>query len=330
MLTRQCTEVVDHHAPACISSSPYHFAEPEALSCHDLVRLQSHQDNCTETSEYRGDNPSKRAKGHLQSGIDDSAHLNESTIGSQGYYTGSTADYSSYSYKSRIATFSSGISEPFRKPIMTRGKFKGEEDEPDKHFLESPNAVIHRDQNAHDVGPSQLKHHLQAAKLKHDSLKIKPDKKNEKKVADCYRKSTYTVLIGDTVKVYDTKTYAILPLRNHYLVKERIKDASGNTRVKMSLRTFHNRFVKVYGMLVKYLYGYLQSNAGIKVEPLYNGYFGAWYFDHFLLQHKDFPLSEVKNVLVTPKFCLCALNLEGLLREFPLYKVEAIGAKVVF
>ena len=242
MLTRQCTEIADYHAPDCISSSPYHFAPPEALNCHDVVRLLSHRDNRTEASEYRGD-PPKRAKGHIQSGIDDGVHLNESTVGSQGYYTGSTADYSSYSYKSKIATFSSSISEVFIKPKLKTSKFKGEEDEPDKVDRRvAANLVTHHD--AHAVGPSQLKYRLQAAALKHNDTKIKPDKKNEKKVADCYRKSTYTVLIGDTVKVYDTRNYAILPLRNHYMVKERIKDASGSTRVKMSLRTFQNRFVK--------------------------------------------------------------------------------------
>ena len=52
-------------------------------------------------------------------------------------------------------------------------------------------------------------------------------------------------------------------------------------------------------------------------------------FDHFLLQYmyRGFPLSEVKNVLVTPVetnpyykgFIYGVLNLEGILREVPLH-----------
>jgi len=53
-------------------------------------------------------------------------------------------------------------------------------------------------------------------------------------------------------------------------------------------------------------------------------------FGHSLLQYRGFPLSEVKNVLVTPvgtkifvliiKFFYCVLNSVGLLGEAPLYE----------
>ena len=36
------------------------------------------------------------------------------------------------------------------------------------------------------------------------------------------------------------------------------------------------------------------------VEPLNYGHFGTRYFQPFLLQYRGFPLSEVKNLLVTP------------------------------
>ena len=53
-------------------------------------------------------------------------------------------------------------------------------------------------------------------------------------------------------------------------------------------------------------------------------------FGHFLLQYKGFPLSEVKNVLVTPVgtklfitcyggLFYCVLNSEGLFIEVPVY-----------
>ena len=53
--------------------------------------------------------------------------------------------------------------------------------------------------------------------------------------------TSYAVLIGNTVRVYDTKMYAALPLHNKCMIKERVKDASGNTRVKMSLKTLQSR-----------------------------------------------------------------------------------------
>jgi len=70
------------------------------------------------------------------------------------------------------------------------------------------------------------------------------------------------------------------------------------------------------------------------VEPLHNGQFGATYFCNFLQQYRSFPLSEVKNVLVTPVeakifvlimgFFYCVLNSEGLLRKVPIYSNTAI------
>ena len=252
----QCTEpVVDHQAPALASYAPlspcHYFAEPKASNCQDLVRSLSYQDNCTETSEFRGDVPPKKASGPLLPGGDDSEHLNESTVGSQGYHTGSIADYSSHSYRSKIATFSSGISEAYTKPGLQRSSFKGGADEADNKpqnvdncfepSLESP-AAVYRNQVS-CIGPNQLKPHLQVT-TKPNKV-TKPDEKLfDRRVADAYRKTTYAVLIGDTVRVCNTKVYASLPLCNKCMVKERIKDAFGNTRVKMSLKVLHSRLVK--------------------------------------------------------------------------------------
>ena len=234
---RQCTDVVDHQALGSGGSSPYHyFAEPEASCCHDLLRSLSQQDNNAETSEFRGDVPPKKAKNSLSPGVGDSGHLHETTVGSQGYFSGTTADYSSSSYRSKIATFSSGISEAYTKPDLQRATCKGEAVETDRC---PPNAAVYHDQIT-SIDPNQQKPHLQIAK--HEKV-IKPDKKEERKVVDCYRKTSYAVLIGNTVRVYDTKMYAALPLHNKCMVKERVKDASGNTRVKMSLKTLQSRLV---------------------------------------------------------------------------------------
>ena len=263
---RQCSEVVDHQAPAAgTSSSPYHFTVPEASNCQDLLGLLSHQDNSRETSDFRGDLPPKKARSLFPPGFDDSGHslLDESTIGSQGYFTGSTADYSSYSYRSKIATFSSGISEVYTKPAaLQRANFKGKDDETDnkplsinkkivEHSLELPSlgystqTAVYRNQAA-SFGPKshdEWKSHLQSTK--HDKI-IKSDKKDERKFTDYYKKATYAVLIGNTVRVCNTKLYASLPLCNKYMVKEKIKDASGNARVKLSLKTFYNRLVSIF------------------------------------------------------------------------------------
>ena len=58
-----------------------------------------------------------------------------------------------------------------------------------------------------------------------------------KKVATAYNKSTYAVLIGDSVKVCSTHTFAALPCHNKFLVKERFQDLSGVTRVKLTLKS---------------------------------------------------------------------------------------------
>ena len=42
------------------------------------------------------------------------------------------------------------------------------------------------------------------------------------------------------------------------------------------------------------------THTAYTVEPLYNRNFGPGIFGHFLQQYRGFPLSEVKNVLVTP------------------------------
>ena len=58
-----------------------------------------------------------------------------------------------------------------------------------------------------------------------------------KKVSIGYNKSTYAVLIGNSVKVYSTNVFATLPCNNKFLVKERHQDLSGVTRVKLTLQS---------------------------------------------------------------------------------------------
>jgi len=52
-----------------------------------------------------------------------------------------------------------------------------------------------------------------------------------------YNKPTYAVLIGNSVKVYSTSVFALLPSHSTFMVKERQKDSSGVTRVKLALKS---------------------------------------------------------------------------------------------
>ena len=52
-----------------------------------------------------------------------------------------------------------------------------------------------------------------------------------------YGHSEYPVLIGNTVVVYGTKTFASLPQHSKYMVKVKVKDTSGIYKVKMALKS---------------------------------------------------------------------------------------------
>ena len=57
----------------------------------------------------------------------------------------------------------------------------------------------------------------------------------------CYLKSSYPVLVGNTVRTYNTKLYASLPQQNKYMVKQRVQDASGATKIKLVLLSSNER-----------------------------------------------------------------------------------------
>ena len=55
--------------------------------------------------------------------------------------------------------------------------------------------------------------------------------------ADCYLKPSYPVLVGNTVRTYNTKLFASLPQQNKYMVKHRVQDASGASKIKLILKS---------------------------------------------------------------------------------------------
>ena len=90
-------------------------------------------------------------------------------------------------------------------------------------------------QNSNNDGSKQQKLHQSITKpLSPSSL---PEPKKVSTTGHGYNKSTYTVLIGDSVKVYSTSVFAALPCNNKFLVKERHQDLSGVTRVKLTLKS---------------------------------------------------------------------------------------------
>jgi len=143
----------------------------------------------------------------------------EPTIGSQAYFTGSTSDYSSCSYQSRIATSASQTPKVYQTTTLMKcadHDFKGDygeldnkplDDHKKKHTCLNSNAdhnsVMH---NGHLISAKSDLWKLHAAKNIKDLL------------------PTYNVLVGNFVKVYDTKLCASLPLHDKFMIKERVKD----------------------------------------------------------------------------------------------------------
>jgi len=66
-----------------------------------------------------------------------------------------------------------------------------------------------------------------------------------------YNKSTYTVLIRDSVRIVNTKVYSSLPLQSKFMVKERI---SGTNKVKLTLKSCYERLVTGFSPVASYIY----------------------------------------------------------------------------
>ena len=77
-------------------------------------------------------------------------------------------------------------------------------------------------------------------------VKSKPQKTgNSYTVTPCsdgYKKPSYVVLVGDTVRRCNTKLCASLPLQNKFMVKQRVQDSTGATRIKLVLKSSHERY----------------------------------------------------------------------------------------
>ena len=179
-----------------------------------------------------------------------------STMGSSSYVSGSR-DYSQSTYKSKIV---GAGNVTLIKPI----DLFGIESEPDKKTSVAKQQTIEGNANSMartsgynsgsthsirtdtNIGTDKLMcdttqaHHkdlngYQPRKDKPTKSSVQPTMMPATKQG--YNKPTYAVLVGNSVKVYSTSIFASLPTRSTFMVKERQKDSSGMTRVKLALKS---------------------------------------------------------------------------------------------
>ena len=193
-----------------------------------------------EASGFRGDVPAAKSKQYSKHKnipcFDDSTCLNGPTIAS---LTGSTAHCS---YQS---TSKSCVSEISKR--LKRAEFKGGAHEPDKlpddckikqTCLKNHGSALH--DNYLTVSQPALQRPHVTRKGDTDQCKLDNKKQSSRKSGNAcpaYNKPFYAVLVGNSVRVYNTKLYASLPFYDKYMVKERVRDNTGNTKIKMTLKS---------------------------------------------------------------------------------------------
>ena len=184
---------------------------------------------------------------------DDGRSFNETTIGpsSSGYCTG-RSDYSESSFKARIvgggSSYNKGVNlagvyseadnVPWRKvdhneklsnlsltevtdvgvhskrsDLITQSKQLYNNHTLDRH-TPIPNGLLPTTQRPHQYIENQ------PTAVETAATKVSPTTNK----TNGYSKSTYAVLVGNNVKVYNTTLFASLPHHNKFMVKERLKD----------------------------------------------------------------------------------------------------------
>lgn len=252
----------EHDSEVCISGpSVLSFSSSRCVSivCISVYEILNHislkgshftylQNYNAKASGFRGDVPPPintysnfNQTNDILHSFDDGTHLNKPTVNTaQGrYFTGNTADYSSCSHRSRIVTSASQTSK-VHQPSLKCADFKGGINEPDKKPLDNHKkkdmplkSNIDLNVNVEHLAPDQCKSHgikeLASIKNRDGDSRIP-----EKVQPTSYNKSVYPVLVGDSVKVCNTKLYASLPQNDKYMVKEAVPDS---TRFKLVLKS---------------------------------------------------------------------------------------------
>ena len=106
--------------------------------------------------------------------------------------------------------------------------------------LEVPQKQVRGKLEAHYSSNEYLRQIVRNKPVKPPQEKLLPSSLPEIRFFTGYNKPAYAVLIGNSVKVYNTKTYASLPQSNKFFIKERHRDSSGMTRVKLTLKSAEN------------------------------------------------------------------------------------------
>ena len=188
---------------------------------------------------------------------DDGSSLNEATVGiSSGYCTG-TSDYSQSSFKAQITgagkshlersnltgVYSEADRVLYRKvnvqtPDINPNKLDNAPSDLDTQLKYRDYTIVQSKYNDHDrhvhTSPDGLlptKHQHVQKPQPFSTTTVTANKVAKANKIAGYNKSTYTVLVGNSVKVYSTKLSS-LPHHNKFMVKERMKETN---KVKLIL-----------------------------------------------------------------------------------------------
>ena len=228
-----------------------HSKSVTAIIKHKPTGLHSEQNGDLHICNHpeavnRGDRPLKKQS--LQSNLtmqmhaelfissDDGKSCNESTFGSATNCTAvNSSNYSHNTYRSQIAVG------------LQRSKLTGVESVADKATdkvqLSKQQTTLNNEPHSYREPRVPPNDHYKHHSRKDCEPSIKTWKREEhmhtqEHVASSgYSKPTYAVLVGRTVMVYDTSRFASLPNCSKFMVKERIKDSSGATKVKLALKS---------------------------------------------------------------------------------------------
>ena len=101
--------------------------------------------------------------------------------------------------------------------------------------------IYHEHLATHHKYYNTLYAHFTGSEAVHQSYKnstVVDDHKNVSQRVMGYTKPAYPVLVGNSVKVFPTNVFALLPQHNKFLIKERLHDPTvGYVRAKLVLRS---------------------------------------------------------------------------------------------
>ena len=272
-VTLRFTDIVRVRTPVEIDFIEDCFITASHRQCGDILIDEIRGDKQPATSTF---NSIATKQSYSVKSFDDGTSLNENTFETSGYVTASS-NYSDLSYRSTIVGGGNALPRLTRSMLQGTESVADKGCDVHRHTVKKPSQDDYRDPNFRaiphhaDFNPSTLKVQYPPAKrsiqqkdLDSDldvSQQVQRESETQHSNNDSsawqkinqptkpsspsslpepkkgYNKSSYAVLIGDSVKVYSTNIFAALPSNNKFLVKERHQDLSGVTRVKLTLKS---------------------------------------------------------------------------------------------